>query len=200
MYRHGTHRSPYCETLAAYTYISGFSRVCVCVADYIKSLSQRRCHVAAAALWLVPEQTGGEERRHYLHAEECLVPHHAQQPQVQQRLKAQRDKSLQITGRAGSAADAPRERRRQAGGRERARGRRECAARSVCGVGASERRGGKRSLEGEGVHIYLLVLRCGRKEGTEGIRDLTRTSSGVFSAVWPQIRYTEAVKSPHLKD
>lgn len=77
--------------LAAYTYISGFSRVCVCVADYIKSLSQWRCHVAAAALWLVPEQTGGEERWHYLHAEECLVPHHhTQQPQVQQCLKAQR--------------------------------------------------------------------------------------------------------------
>ncbi|KAF4096708.1 hypothetical protein G5714_022677 [Onychostoma macrolepis] len=63
------------------------------------------------------------------------------------------NKSLQITGRAGSAADAPRERRRQAGGRERARGEGEegSAARSVCGVGASERRGGKRSLEGEGV-------------------------------------------------
>ncbi|ROI15764.1 hypothetical protein DPX16_16193 [Anabarilius grahami] len=68
-------------------------------------------------------------------------------------LKPAGDKSLQITGRAASAADAPRERRRQAGGRERARGEGEegSAARSVCGVGASERRGGKRSLEGEGV-------------------------------------------------
>ncbi|CAM4679528.1 unnamed protein product [Leuciscus chuanchicus] len=60
-------------------------------------------------------------------------------------LKPAGDKSLQITGRAGSVADAPRERRRQAGGRERARGEGEegSAARSVCGVGASERRGGE---------------------------------------------------------
>jgi len=29
--------------------------------------------------------------------------------------------------------------------------------------------------------------------------DLTRMSSGDFSAVWPQIRYTEAVKNPSSK-
>ncbi len=93
MYRHGTHRSLTARRWQ-HILISLVSPVCVCVADYMKSLSQWRSHVAAAALWLVPEQTEGEERGHCLHGvhtEECLVPHHhAQQPQVQQCLKAQR--------------------------------------------------------------------------------------------------------------
>lgn len=80
MYRHGTARTdPLTARRWRCTLISLVSPACVYVMNYIKSLPQRRCHVAAAALRLVPVRAGGKKRHHYLHSEECFIPHQDQQ-------------------------------------------------------------------------------------------------------------------------